>query len=268
MNIREVHFKGWGLLLTGLCAAGLLITMATPSRAQADLMDVHLTACLPAQGGWCREIDQIKPDTSFGIEVRLTVGESLSGGNKIYIKGPEGTTFSTRSQWRFIVGQHYYEQRPYDVIDDGRQIRASVFSTLYPPLGHGQSGLADFAEVGTMTSVSGRDSWRIFAWTDVEDTPVASNSIKVSDAPSATPGELKTKIVAGPKGNTRAKRVSFRFRSKGANTFGCQIDSGSWKTCSSPQSYRVARGKHTFRVRAVAGDGKLGKIVKRKFKRV
>ncbi len=64
------------------------------------------------------------------------------------------------------------------------------------------------------------------------------------------------------KGHTRRRlpargkrtRARFRFKSNLAGaTFECRIDKRRWKRCGSPQSYRVLRGKHTFRVRASNG---------------
>ena len=49
--------------------------------------------------------------------------------------------------------------------------------------------------------------------------------------------------------------VTFRFRSNQSSArFRCKLDDRSYVPCSSPKSYTVRRGTHTFRVRAVRGS--------------
>lgn len=252
---------------------GMVVMLAVlallPGKAQADLSGIKLYACVPTSS-FCADTDTIQANTPFAISLRFTVNRQFSAGDRIYVKGPDGTKFSNASQWGFEIGQHKYEQRgsDFDVLDDGRIIRAKVFETLYPPLSPGTSVLAEFGEVGTMAQVGPIGSFRVAVWTNTEEAPVMSNSIKVSDGPPPTFRELTTKIRTGPSGRTSGKRVKFTFGSKGSTSFMCRLDSGAWKSCDSPKRYRVAKGKHTFRVRAVGSDGKLGPIVKHSFRRV
>jgi hypothetical protein len=69
------------------------------------------------------------------------------------------------------------------------------------------------------------------------------------------PEEPDTRITKGPKQETKKTSATFRFRSIPAGAdFECKLDSGAWKDCSSPQRYNgLGKGRHTFRVRAVAG---------------
>ena len=62
----------------------------------------------------------------------------------------------------------------------------------------------------------------------------------------------QTTITAGPSGATRQRRVTFRFRSSPAAGAGfeCSLDGKPFRDCASPRSYRVAIGRHRFRVRA------------------
>ncbi|MGK2931907.1 MAG: hypothetical protein ACSLFD_03930 [Solirubrobacterales bacterium] len=264
MNVREIHLRGWVLLAIGICAAGL--AMLVPGRANADLVDAKLTACHLSAGGWCREIGQITPGETFGINIDLTVGKLLGGGSRIYVKGPDTTVFSPVSQWVLRLSNHNgYEQRPYEVLDDGRIIRAEIGPSLYPALGHNETATANFAEVSDMTKVGNIDSFRVAVWTDLDEVPMMTNSVKVGSGNSGTRDDLRTKNVAGPSGKTGSKRVEFRFRSDDAYSFGCKLDDGKWRTCSSPKRLRVSKGKHTFLVRAVGVTGKLGPIVKRRF---
>lgn len=68
-----------------------------------------------------------------------------------------------------------------------------------------------------------------------------------------------TKITSGPSGETTSRTVTFKFRESNAEYgdvyFKCKLDGGDWKSCKSPKSYTVARGRHTFRVKGVDDAG-------------
>jgi hypothetical protein len=54
----------------------------------------------------------------------------------------------------------------------------------------------------------------------------------------------------------RKAKVTFGFRSsEGNSTFECRVDGGAWKSCSSPHTIKVKRGKHTFEVAATDRAG-------------
>src|SRR4029453_18676027 len=59
-------------------------------------------------------------------------------------------------------------------------------------------------------------------------------------------------------GTTTSSSATFEFSSDDANaTFECQLDSGSYEPCASPQTYNSpSEGDHTFSVRAtdIAGN--------------
>jgi CSLREA domain-containing protein len=51
-------------------------------------------------------------------------------------------------------------------------------------------------------------------------------------------------------------RVTFGFAStEPGSTFECSLDAGAFASCSSPRSFKVRRGRHTFRMRATDGVG-------------
>lgn len=57
----------------------------------------------------------------------------------------------------------------------------------------------------------------------------------------------------------RRARVRFRFAARGeARAFECRLNDRSFRRCSSPQRYRLRRGRHRFRVRAIGADGARG----------
>jgi hypothetical protein len=67
----------------------------------------------------------------------------------------------------------------------------------------------------------------------------------------------ETTITKHPKNKTRKKRAIFEFASSEANsTFVCTLDGeSSFKTCSSPLTVKVKKGKHSFQVQAVDPAG-------------
>ncbi len=67
-------------------------------------------------------------------------------------------------------------------------------------------------------------------------------------APGPAPG---TRIKRRPKGRTRSNTASFQFSSTEAGvSFECKLDKESFAPCTSPATYVVHRGRHSFQVRA------------------
>lgn len=76
-----------------------------------------------------------------------------------------------------------------------------------------------------------------------------------------------TKVVAPPNTTitgefviTGKHRATFDFAGSGGVGplhFQCKVDSGSWKSCTSPVTYtRLSHGSHTFNVRAIDSRGR------------
>lgn len=68
----------------------------------------------------------------------------------------------------------------------------------------------------------------------------------------------RARITKHPRRRVRTKgkrsRVRLRFRSKLPDaSFECRLDRRGWRPCVSPKRYRVKRGRHRFRVRALNG---------------
>jgi len=64
----------------------------------------------------------------------------------------------------------------------------------------------------------------------------------------------------------RRARVKFRFTSDDPMaSFECRLDGAAFRPCRSPRKFRVKRGGHRFRVRAVAISGRPGPTVLRRF---
>ena len=69
--------------------------------------------------------------------------------------------------------------------------------------------------------------------------------------------EPSTRITDSPGPKTLQRRPRFRFDSpSGSVHFQCALGRGGWRPCSSPhRTRRLARGRHTFRVRALTSGG-------------
>jgi hypothetical protein len=65
-----------------------------------------------------------------------------------------------------------------------------------------------------------------------------------------------TTITKGPKNKTKKKAATFEFTANepGA-TFECSLDGGAFAPCTSPDTIKVKKGKHTFAVRAKDAAG-------------
>ena len=63
-------------------------------------------------------------------------------------------------------------------------------------------------------------------------------------------------ITANPTNPSASSSASFSFNHSAYSSFQCELDAGSFGSCSSPKSYSsLADGSHTFYVRAVDADG-------------
>jgi hypothetical protein len=83
------------------------------------------------------------------------------------------------------------------------------------------------------------------AFGNVDSTPAASTWTVLDTTPP------ETTIASAPSGTT----PSISFTASEASTFECSLDGGSWAACSSPASYSVTDGTHTFQVRATDTAG-------------
>ena len=72
--------------------------------------------------------------------------------------------------------------------------------------------------------------------------------------PSPEPGDSTspdTQITKKPKDKTKKKTATFEFSStEVGSTFECKLDDGQFAPCSSPDTLKVKKGKHSFEVRA------------------
>jgi large repetitive protein len=86
---------------------------------------------------------------------------------------------------------------------------------------------------------------------NVDETPATRTwRVRRLNPPSDTTPP-NTRITSAPPTSTTIHVATFRFTSSEVgSTFQCSLDGGAWASCSSPKTYNVALGSHTFRVRA------------------
>jgi hypothetical protein len=102
------------------------------------------------------------------------------------------------------------------------------------------TGLSDGSHTFTVRAVDSAGN--------TDATPATRTWTVDATAPSTT-------ILSGPSPTTNSTSATFTFTSDDPNvTFECQLDSGSFESCSSPRSYSsLSEGSHTFSVRATDG---------------
>jgi hypothetical protein len=70
----------------------------------------------------------------------------------------------------------------------------------------------------------------------------------------------QTSIVKHPRKKTRRQRTRFKFESsEPRSTFECSLDDQRFKSCESPERFRVGVGEHKFEVRATDRAGNVEK---------
>jgi hypothetical protein len=91
---------------------------------------------------------------------------------------------------------------------------------------------------------------------NVDPSPASRSwTVDTSIPPDTTPPD--TTIGSGPSGATSSTSASFSFSSsEDGSSFECKLDSGTFSSCSSPQTYSgLDEGAHTFSVRATDSSG-------------
>jgi hypothetical protein len=73
------------------------------------------------------------------------------------------------------------------------------------------------------------------------------------------PPAPETTITGGPQDKTKKKQATFAFTANEAGaTLECSVDGGPFSACSSPDTFKVKKGKHHFEVRATDVGGNVG----------
>jgi hypothetical protein len=70
-------------------------------------------------------------------------------------------------------------------------------------------------------------------------------------------------ITGGPTGTVNVPDATFTFTSEAGAAFECRVDGLAFGPCSSPKSYTVAAGDHTFAVRATDAAGNVSAVATR-----
>jgi hypothetical protein len=191
-----------------------------------------------------------------------TAGGGGGGGSSLVPAGGQVTIASCciEPQVRITVAPVISIASPADGASfvQGQVVNASYSCTL--PEGAPVKTCAGPAANGAPidTSTAGSHSFTVNA----EDGEGAKSSKTVSytvSAPAAKPPvSPQTKLGSHPKKTIKTKKkkvkVKFGFSSSAAGaTFKCKLDKGKFATCTSPKTYKVKPGKHTFSVVASSG---------------
>ena len=122
---------------------------------------------------------------------------------------------------------------------------APAFAACSGVASHTASGLAGGSYVFEARATDGHGN--------TDASPVQRSFTVDAIAPNTT-------ITKAPKDRiritTRRARVTFGFSSnEAAAHFQCRMDANAWASCTSPRTFRVAKGSHTFKVRAIDAAG-------------
>ncbi len=151
--------------------------------------------------------------------------------------GPSGTTSSTAANFQFSADE--------------------AGSSFQCKLDSGSWASCDSPQAYSSLA-AGAHSFSVKATDDSANTdasPATRSWTVEAAAPPADTTAPNTTIDSGPTGTTTSTDASFAFSSSEAgSSFQCQLDSGSWASCSSPKAYSgLAVGAHSFGVKATDG---------------
>jgi hypothetical protein len=150
--------------------------------------------------------------------------------------GPTATTTSTTAGFRFSSSE---ANSSFECsLDSG------PWGDCASPASYGSLGAGSHTFLARATDAAGNT-----------DASPASWAWTVEAAPDTTPPQ--TSIASGPSGTTSSTAASFGFySSEVGSSFQCQLDSGTWDTCATPQAYAsLGLGSHTFAVKATDAAG-------------
>jgi hypothetical protein len=162
------------------------------------------------------------PGTTVSRQVTITnTGDFQGGVQQAFILGPDV----------FAIDDDLCSQQPLDPGD------SCTLTALFTPSAVHEYQGSVFAIVG--------------------NAPQPVLPINLSGEGRLAPGPAPdTKITRKPQRKIRSNTASFQFISTEVGvTFECKLDNEAFAPCTSPSTYVVHRGKHSFQVRATSADG-------------
>ena len=154
--------------------------------------------------------------------------------------GTSGTTASTSASFQFSSSESGSSFQC--------QLDAGAWSACTSPKSYGTVAVGDHTFAVKATDAAG----------NADASPATRSWTVQATAPPADTTAPNTSIDSGPTGTTTSTSASFQFSSsESGSSFQCQLDAGTWASCSSPKAYSgLAVGSHSFGVKAtdVAGN--------------
>jgi hypothetical protein len=103
----------------------------------------------------------------------------------------------------------------------------------------------------TFTGFSGAGCSASPCLVTMDDVKAVAAQFSDNQAPDTT-------ITTGPKPKSPKKKATFAFSaSEAGDSFACSLDGGTYAACTSPSTFTVKRGKHTFSVTAIDAAGNI-----------
>jgi hypothetical protein len=288
--------RSWRALI-GLLGA-VVVATAAPSVASASnhlikIREVYAGSAAAPNSEYV-ELEMYAPgENFFNAGTSLTLYNAVGGTTETFI--PSGTNppnaqnqqrvlfANTGAQTEFSKTAGYTLTSPNAITDAGGaacyQSSTASFkdcvawgnftgTTLPSPTGGNVPAIADGSAIsrsiapGCSTFLEASDDTNKPAdWSDVTPNPLNN-----ADTPpeQACPS---TAITKAPKSKTTDKTPTFKFKAGGSGvTFECKVDKGHFASCTSPfTTAKLAKGKHTFQVRAANSGGGVGNAAKKTF---
>jgi len=221
-------------------AACLLVA----SGASADPLDTFTATAAPTH---------VKPSTSVSYTISLTIDPSaLNRAQRAKIGIPSGFTVDPVSVQAMTTAA---ENENCDAATWEADADLIAINLSRPP---GNNALCPGATltvvfVAASAAADGTYEWtsELFYDTGAFTTDAQPSVVVDGTAPTVT-------ITAKPPSPSTSASATFNFTAGDAMNIECKLDDGAFAACSSPQSYNLADGSHTFSVRGIDALGNVG----------
>ncbi|HEX6659677.1 MAG TPA: hypothetical protein VF065_16415, partial [Ilumatobacter sp.] len=190
--------------------------------------------------------------TAGGAAVAFNVspdGASVLGFAWTNVETPCGTVIGSQSSMAIGADHTFANTATY-----GMRISGS-----FPAVGTA-SGTLRFRLAPPLSCDSGDIAWMASTSARPTPAPTPAPTPIPPPTPSVDTTAPQTTITKHPQKTvlTTALRVRARFAfrsSEPGSRFECKLDRGAWRACASSKTFRVKRGKHVLKVRAIDASG-------------
>ncbi|HKY11885.1 MAG TPA: hypothetical protein VJL85_00935 [Gaiellaceae bacterium] len=215
------------------------------SGASADPLDTFTATAAPTH---------VKPSTSVSYTISLTIDPSAANrAQQAKIGIPSGFTVDPVSVQALTTAAENCDAATWEAEGD---LIANNKINLNRPLGNNAlcpGATLTVVFVAASAATDGTYEWtsELFYDTGAFTTDAQPSVVVDGTAPTVT-------ITAKPPSLSTSASATFDFTAGDTMNIECKLDDGAFAACSSPQSYNLADGSHTFSVRGIDALGNVG----------